>query len=248
MLAGARRVIDLGCGNGVAVELLRARDVDAIGIDTDAAPVAEARRLGLPVEVGDLFDWLGRARPGEWDGVLACHVVEHFDSREVARLLLLSRRILAPGGRILVVTPNTNALHTHLDSFWRYDDHVRPYHPALLARMLEDAGFADVQVREGPLALPLFAPTLDRLEVMLSHWRDPSPHAPAPPPPPSLGSRVRRWFDREVQRVLAPQVAQMYRDLARAVDELTSIVRRLDRPPEVWLTGWNRARSRAGCG
>jgi ubiquinone/menaquinone biosynthesis C-methylase UbiE len=102
-LGANSRVLDVGCGRGGVMELLWRQVGSAVGVDPDLASLRE-HRAGLPLVCAR-----GEAAPfaGErFDVVLALWVLEHVAQPEV--LLREVRRVLAPGGRFLFLTPNAN--------------------------------------------------------------------------------------------------------------------------------------------
>ena len=97
------RVLDLGCGRGGVMELLWREVRRAVGADPDLASLRE-HRAGLPLVCAR-----GEALPfanERFDVVLALWVLEHVPRPEV--VLQEARRVLAPGGRFLFLTPNAN--------------------------------------------------------------------------------------------------------------------------------------------
>jgi SAM-dependent methyltransferase len=102
-LGPTSRVLDLGCGRGGVMELLW-RDVRrAVGADPDLASLRE-HRAGLPLVCAR-----GEALPfaaESFDVVIALWVLEHLPQPEV--VLQGVRRVLAPGGHFLFLTPNAN--------------------------------------------------------------------------------------------------------------------------------------------
>src|SRR6476469_7921203 len=73
----AAPVLDIGCGRGELLQLLREAGVDARGIDADADMVAYARGEGLDVEQADLLEYLERLDDGSLGGIFMGQVVEH---------------------------------------------------------------------------------------------------------------------------------------------------------------------------
>jgi len=59
---GARRVLDVGCGTGIAGALFAARGCEVTGVEVDARMAAVARTKGLEVEVASFEDWDDRGR------------------------------------------------------------------------------------------------------------------------------------------------------------------------------------------
>jgi SAM-dependent methyltransferase len=99
---GPGHLLDVGAGVGALVRLAGERGWKAIGIDVDPAVVAYARARGLDVRLGELGTL---ALPADrFDLVTLCNVVD-FVADPVAALAEC-RRVLVPGGRIFVRTPN----------------------------------------------------------------------------------------------------------------------------------------------
>ena len=97
---GARRGLDVGCGEGEMARRLRRRVEHVTAVDPDAASIAEARSFGDDIiyEVADLES--AALEPGSFDVVSAVAVLHHMDHRAgLARLASL----VAPGGVLLVV-------------------------------------------------------------------------------------------------------------------------------------------------
>ncbi|HEX6201643.1 MAG TPA: methyltransferase domain-containing protein [Thermoanaerobaculia bacterium] len=138
-------VLDLGCGRGEALAVLAAAGVPARGVDSSAEMVARCRERGLDAAVGDLFAALADAAPGSLGGVVSFHVVEHLPPASIGRLLHLAYRALAPGGLLILETPNPLSVVVAACSFWLDPTHVRPVHPESLRLLFELAGFDPVE-------------------------------------------------------------------------------------------------------
>lgn len=96
------RLLDVGTGVGALVRLAGERGWHAVGVDVDPAVVAYARARGLDVRLGELEKLALPA--GSFDLVTLCNVVD-FVPDPVA-VLAECRRVLVPGGRIFLRTPN----------------------------------------------------------------------------------------------------------------------------------------------
>jgi len=96
------RALDVGCGNGFFLALLRHHGWRVEGVDAspDAAVTAE-RSFGIPVHVGELHD---EAVEGPFDFVHLSHVIEHVASP--TDLLHRVRELLRPGATAYIETPN----------------------------------------------------------------------------------------------------------------------------------------------
>ncbi|MEX5718930.1 class I SAM-dependent methyltransferase [Geodermatophilus maliterrae] len=160
-LAGPGGVVDLGCGRGEWLALLRAAGVTARGVDANPAFVAAGRARGLDMELGDALGYLEALPPDSIDVVTAFHVIEHLATEDLLALLEAARAALRPGGCLLLETPNPTNLVMAACDFYNDPTHRSPLPPALTEYLVSTQGFGDVEVRPlHPKASPL-VPTRD---------------------------------------------------------------------------------------
>jgi len=133
-------VLDVGCGRGLFLELLRAAKIEAVGIDHSQESVAACRERGFAVECIDAREYLARAE-GNFGGIFCSHVIEHMGYDDAMTLLALCHRALRDGGILLLVTPNPEDIWVISEIFWLDPTHVRPYPKLLLQSMLQANGF-----------------------------------------------------------------------------------------------------------
>jgi O-antigen chain-terminating methyltransferase len=182
-LEGCSPVLDLGCGRGESLEVFGAHGLEARGVDGSAEMVARCRERGLAVEEGDLFEFLAAQEPGSFGAVVSFHVIEHLPVTSLDRLVRLAYRVLRPGGRLILETPNPLSVVVAARNFWLDPTHRRPVHPESLGLIFELAGFDPVE----RLDLRPFAPA-DRLpEIAL---------ADLPEAQHQLADRINRLRDR----------------------------------------------------
>jgi len=148
--AGCQKVVDLGCGDGDFVELLKEKGIEGIGVDRDEKCCAAARQRNLNVVCQDVFVYLQGLDKESVDGIFSAHLVEHLPYERVLELLRLSWRALRRGGVIVLATPNVRGLFSHLEMFYMHFGHVTFYHPRLLCFLLEYTGFSNPTMGENP--------------------------------------------------------------------------------------------------
>ncbi|MDP8257704.1 MAG: class I SAM-dependent methyltransferase [Candidatus Alcyoniella australis] len=146
---GCRSVLDLGCGQGVFLDLLAEAEIEGLGIDLDQNFVEEIRGRGFEALHGSALEGLDRL-DRKFDGVFLSHLIEHHRSTDALELCRKIHNVLTPGGLVLIVTPNVRSLIQHLEIFYRDYTHERFYPAELIGFFLEQAGFEDVQSQELP--------------------------------------------------------------------------------------------------
>lgn len=124
--AGARRVLDVGTGEGQVARLLAGAGADVVGTDVTSAQLAVARaRAGGPVYARSAAAALPFA-DASFDCVIACLVFEHID--DVDEAIAEVARVLEPGGRFLfflnhplLQTPNSGWIDDQIlmEQYWR---------------------------------------------------------------------------------------------------------------------------------
>lgn len=142
----AGQVLDLACGRGEFLELLREAGVNARGVDLDPACVEICRAKGLDVEQRGAFDCLEQLPPSTLDAIFCSHFVEHLPAAQVPELIRLASSRLVPGGLLAVETPNPQCLATLAAAFYADPTHQRPLPAPLLRFYFEEAGFGGIEV------------------------------------------------------------------------------------------------------
>lgn len=143
---GCHNVLDIGCGRGEFLELLRDRGIQCRGVDNDPAMIRLCRFRGLNVEQADAAAFLERSKDGEFDGIFSDQVIEHLDPGHVYRILRLCHDKLAPGKYFIIKTINPLSLATFTD-FYLDLTHTVPIHPEALKYLIGSLGFAEITVK-----------------------------------------------------------------------------------------------------
>lgn len=141
-------VLDIGCGRGEFLELMRDMGVPARGIDLGAESVAQCEEKGLTAEVADLFAYLGPDSAAEFDGIFASQIVEHVDPAKLPEMIRLCAESLRRGGVLAVETPNPECLAIFATHFYLDPTHARPVPSSLLRFYMEEAGIGSIEVHE----------------------------------------------------------------------------------------------------
>ncbi len=163
-------VLDIGCGRGEWLQLLRDRGLEARGVDSNPTFAAQVRAVGLEVAEGDAIEYL-TAAPGDSVGaVTAFHIVEHLEINALLGLVREAYRVVRPGGVVVFETPNPENLVVGSCSFYHDPTHRRPIPPPTLSFYLRHAGFSNVTVTSlAPLNL-VQGPVSDALKPIVDRF------------------------------------------------------------------------------
>jgi O-antigen chain-terminating methyltransferase len=147
--SAGNRVLDIGCGRGEFLEVLRDRGIEPFGVDADAQMAEEGRGKGLSIADGDAIEYLHQ-HAGEFDGTFAAHIAEHLSPEALLELVKGMSVAVKPGGRVIVVTPNPRNLLMQLNDFWIDLQHVRFYSPDIMRWVLNLGGLEEIEIGVNP--------------------------------------------------------------------------------------------------
>lgn len=149
-----RKAIDLGCGSGYFCQVLNRKEWSVLAVDTAPENIANAGRFAVEARVGDAGRVLSDLPDGEASLVLALELIEHMPKPYGQALLREIRRVLEPGGGLLLSTPNRHSPEGLSGYYWGEKlrgwgrwmagdpTHVHIYTSAEIVRLLRECGFA----------------------------------------------------------------------------------------------------------
>ncbi len=138
--------VDLGCGRGEWLELMKDTGVGAIGVDSNPALVAECRNKGLHVIDADLQTFLEQSPSAHWQIITAFHVIEHLGWPAWLDCLKHMHRALAANGMAILETPNPANLFTAANRFYLDPTHRHPLPEGLVEFAAKSVGFQSVEI------------------------------------------------------------------------------------------------------
>jgi 2-polyprenyl-3-methyl-5-hydroxy-6-metoxy-1,4-benzoquinol methylase len=139
-------VLDVGCGRGEWLELLKEQNLRAQGVDVNRVFVGECQQQGLEVIERDVIVYL-RTLPSSSLGVVTgFHIIEHLPFEVLIKLLDETVRVLKPGGAAIFETPNPENVLVGSYTFYLDPTHRNPLPSAVVKFLAEARGLCRVEV------------------------------------------------------------------------------------------------------
>ncbi|QQE90033.1 class I SAM-dependent methyltransferase [Azotobacter chroococcum] len=134
--------LDLGCGRGEWLEILRENGFEARGIDLDRGMLEACETLNLSTEQGEALETLKLLADESLVLVSGFHIAEHMPFDRLQQLVAEALRVLKPAGLLILETPNAENLVVGTNNFYFDPTHERPIPHLLLSFLIEYTGFA----------------------------------------------------------------------------------------------------------
>jgi SAM-dependent methyltransferase len=144
---GREDVVDIGCGRGEFLQLLRENGIRARGVELGTDQYLLCREKGLDVVQQDLFAFLEAIPDESLGGLFSAQVIEHLPASDQLRFIALAYQKTTAGSPVIFETINAQSVFAVVRNFFIDPTHVRPVHPETLKFAMECAKFRDVKLR-----------------------------------------------------------------------------------------------------
>ena len=145
-MVGPEPVLDLGCGRGEFLELMKEIGKDAYGVEMNQYEVEQIAEKGLKVVRQDMLTHLQQLQPRSIGSVFCAQVVEHITPEQVYQMLSRLHVVMRPGAFLLIETVNPISVFGFHNVYFKDPTHIFPVHPETLAFMMKYAGFQRVEI------------------------------------------------------------------------------------------------------
>ncbi|MCG2695876.1 MAG: class I SAM-dependent methyltransferase [Candidatus Portnoybacteria bacterium] len=147
-------ILDIGCGEGITLEKLvnKYKDKNILGVDVIVENVDICKKYNLPVVLGDVYGL--KIKEESIDLCILSEVIEHLDN--VGLALENIKRILRPGGDLIIVFPNDTFFKIARILFLKFKEafadygHINHFSPWSIEKILSRAGFEIIKIKNTP--------------------------------------------------------------------------------------------------
>ncbi|MFK7730861.1 MAG: class I SAM-dependent methyltransferase [Pseudomonadales bacterium] len=137
--AHCKSVLDVGCGAGIFLDLLRRENICAEGVERNQLVAEYGQAKGLHITIADALHFVDTCDT-RFDGVYCSHFIEHLPVDLVQTLLEHLASCMVEEGTLVLAFPDPESIRSQLLGFWRDPEHVRFYHPDLVITLAASVG------------------------------------------------------------------------------------------------------------
>lgn len=139
-------LLDIGCGRGEWLELLKENGLEAKGVDINSVLVNECRGRNLEVIENDVITYLRSLPDSSLGALTGLHIIEHLPFKMLISLLDEAVRVLKPGGIAIFETPNPENVLVGSCNFYLDPTHRKPLPSSMVKFMAEARGLSRVEI------------------------------------------------------------------------------------------------------
>lgn len=144
----AMPVLDLGCGRGEWLEVLRENNLYCTGVDRNDLMIDFCKSAGFDVVQSDALAYLRSLSDNSQGAITSFHMIEHLPFELTLTLIDEALRVLKPGGILILETPNPQNIAVGAHTFYLDPTHIRPLPSPMLRFFVEGRGFCNANVWE----------------------------------------------------------------------------------------------------
>ena len=143
-LKECRMILDIGCGRGEFLEIMKENNVSAVGVDTYKPFVDYCNEKGFSAVCMDCIEYMSEEQG--FEGIFVGQVIEHLTIGQIVSLIETAYNKLPDGGILIMETPNPKSLSIYANAFYLDPSHIKPVHPETISYFLKNAGFKNVDI------------------------------------------------------------------------------------------------------
>lgn len=156
-------VLDIGCGRGEFLEILKEKNISASGIDIEDDMISMCSGKGLRVNKADALEYLKGLEDNSLGGIIMNQVIEHMEPNYLIEVIKAAYKKLKPGAHFVAETINPQSLIVFTEAYFMDLSHKRMLHPYTVQFLLESNGFSEASIRYMNKVEDLRIPQSDQL-------------------------------------------------------------------------------------
>jgi SAM-dependent methyltransferase/archaellum component FlaC len=133
-------ILDVGCGRGEWLELLRESGYTAQGIDTNRVMVEQCQARGISVMEADVINFLRSLPDNTLGAITGFHIIEHLPFTVLIELFDECVRVLQPSGLVIFETPNPDNVLVGSNTFYIDPTHRHPLPSGMVQFVAQSRG------------------------------------------------------------------------------------------------------------
>ena len=142
-----RPILDIGCGRGEWLELLKEEGFKAQGLDLNRVLIEQCRERGIAVVESDVFEYLHTLPDASLGALTGLHIIEHLPLGALIKLIDETVRVLKPGGVAIFESPNPENILVGACTFYFDPTHCNPLPPLMIKFLVESRGLCQVEIK-----------------------------------------------------------------------------------------------------
>jgi len=138
--------LDLGCGRGEWLQLIKKWGFKAIGVDTNKEMLALSKKIGCAIVNKDALSYLQSQKSESYCGISGFHILEHVEHSDLIKIIQETSRVLSKDGVAIFETPNPENLIVGSCNFYLDLTHKQPLHPQTMEFIFKFFGFKNIEL------------------------------------------------------------------------------------------------------
>lgn len=144
---GKNNILDIGCGRGEFLEILKENNISCKGIDINDKMVSICNDKGLKVKKADALEYLESLEDNSLGGVILNQVIEHLEPEYLINVIELIYKKLEPEAYVVAETINPQSMLVFTEAYFMDLTHIRMIHPYTIKFLLESKGFSSASIK-----------------------------------------------------------------------------------------------------
>ncbi len=165
-------ILDLGCGRGEFLELLREAGKEGFGIDGSETMIRVCEGKNLSVTHMDPLSYLEQLGGQSLSGVFASRLLERLSAEKLQLLFSLIREKIKPGGKVVFEAINPQSVATLTRNFFRDPASLRPLHPETVEFLMSSNGIrVERMMMRSPFASQMMLQSIEVSDALPIRWK-----------------------------------------------------------------------------